>query len=164
MYKELNIWLKLLLLNNRKMNKINSLLVILFLIVALSNCSVYLEKKRNYRFKIIEDCRKKWIYQELQNSFSIKILVFNPKSAVTGMKFPNFIIGMTKEKELIAIIDKDFENNLKKGTEITVKPIKWTLTEKENLMPMFTVEKRRKDRELYCKVKTIYYGEIIKVD
>jgi hypothetical protein len=130
-------------------------------VITLSGCSTqkrYIDKE----FDKMETCRKAWAYKELKESTQIKVLLFNKKFNYDISSFPNFIIGVTKDLDTIGIIDNAFVGTINKSENISVLPSHLTDIENAMTKPVFSVHKDSKTNNLYCSVKTVYYGQIMK--
>ena len=132
----------------------------LFFSLSLLACSVKSKSYWNIEKEKVQKCRDEWSYKDLEKEIVIRVLLYNSKKNLDISSFPNFVIGVTNSMDTIAIMDKDFEGTINRGSSITVSPLLWTDIEKEIMKPMFTVYPKSKENDLYCSVKIIYYGNI----
>ncbi len=126
----------------------------------LTGCFVRSRKFWDSEKNKVEECRSKWIHKDLPKEQQITVLLFTPKSNRDIYSYPNFLIGVTEIKDTIAFIDKHFEGEIRVGVRIKLLPFQWSEAEKTINKPIFTVHKKSKENDLYCIVKTVYYGKI----
>lgn len=134
------------------------LAAILFLAtLVLSGC--YVRSKKYWRTEEakMECCRADWTYLNLIEKQEVTILLFRRKVDFYRI-YPAFIIGVTKDQDTVAVIDKDFDTTLRTRQTITVSPVNWTSEEKEELKPVFSVYPRSKSNDLHCTVKRVYFA------
>ena len=81
------------------------------------------------------------------------------------MSWPSFTIGTNSVGDTIGVIDYEYSGELKKGKYATFEPSQ----RKEGVVaaidseldePVFTVNRKRKENELYCSITTIFYGKL----
>jgi hypothetical protein len=72
------------------------------------------------------------------------------------------VIGVTKDLDTIGIIENVFSGTIIKNDYISVFPTQMTVIEKVMTTPVFSVNKDSKTVNLFCSVKTVYYGQIVK--
>ena len=142
------------------MKKIISISIICVFVFSNTSCFVQSKKYREVETKKVEECRRKWIYKDLENVKEVTVLLFSEKFNYDLSTFPNFLIVRTLENDTIAFLDKEFDDNIKVGSKIKLLPFHWNEVEKAIMKPAFIVQKREKDNELYCHVQGIYYGKL----
>ena len=108
----------------------------------------------------IAKCYESWQYEDLQSGQHLSVLLHNPKLNRGIQSYPNFIIGVNAQGDTIAILDKDYAGKLGYGDQINVSPHKWTDVEKKVKKPLFTLRKKSEENDLYCMVKTVFYGKV----
>lgn len=131
-----------------------------FLFISLFGCHVKSKKYWQRESKKVELCRNNWVYNDLTKEQEFNVLLYSPKSRYCLTFFPNFLIGVTKTKDTIAFLDKDFEGEIKIGDTIKLIPCAWSIMEKQNIKPIFFLSPNSKENNLFCKVKTVFYGKI----
>jgi hypothetical protein len=129
-------------------------------ILVLTSCHIRSKSFWKEEKTKVETCQNLWAYEDLPESQLITALLFNAKWNHDVSSFPNFLIGVTKNNDTLAIMDKNFEGNIKHGDIVTVVPERWSQVEKDIKKPLFTVNPRSDENDLYCAVRTIYYGKI----
>lgn len=148
------------------MNKL--LLVVSILILSIIGCKTttkveYLSKES----RKVEDCRKNWTYITARDTIVIELLKKDPQGQYDMVTWPNFFIGINARKDTIGIIDFDSSKEFKKGEILKFIPTNKTFTFIEMIdtgmdEPIFKVSKHSKENDLYCAVKVVYYGNLIK--
>lgn len=124
-----------------------------------------MQKKVNWNSEKakVEACKSRWVYNDLLEEQTITVLLFSAKFNQGVQSFPNVLIGVTFKNDTIAILDKDFDGILKKGSAVKVLPSIWSNAEKEIKKPALTVYQTSEENDLYCKVKYAYYSKIEKL-
>ncbi len=141
--------------------KVHSIAIIIILAFLLSGCTA---QKRNMERKLnkMETCQNFWTYKDLKEKIEIRVLLFNKKFNYDLSHFPNFAIGVTSDLDTIGIIDNVFQGTIIKNDYISVLPTQTTVFEKVMSPPVFSVNKGLRTVNLFCSVKTVYYGQIVK--
>ncbi len=144
-----------------------NLFIILISTTFLFGCksSSSLSEKESAEKIRVEQCRKSWNYDSLQNETSIKVLFQDKKGRYDLVTWPNFFIGIDLVGDTIGIIEYDTELEFKKGRLVTFLPAKRKSSISEILdsemdEPVFRVRKKASENDLYCAVSMIYYGKL----
>lgn len=109
----------------------------------------------------MEQCRSNWAYMDLLEKQEVRVLLFRDRFFFDIIPFPAFLIGVNQAHDTLAFVDKDFEGVLEIGKNVTVSPASWTLTEKKEIKPVFSVYPKSKTNDLHCAVKLVYYGSFV---
>jgi len=128
--------------------------------ILITGCFVQSKKYWDSENKKVEECRSKWIYKNLEKEQEVTVLLFSAKFNRGVSSFPNFLIVLTKENDIIAFLDKDFDDEIKVGSKINLSPLQWNDAEKSIKKPAFIVQKKSKENDLYCRVREVYYGKL----
>jgi len=148
------------------MNKL--LLVISILIVSIIGCKTTSKVEfLNKESRRVENCRKNWKYITATDTIVIELLKKDSQGQYDMVTWPNFFIGINAKKDTIGIIDFDSSKEFKKRAILKFIPTNKTFTFIEMIdtgmdEPIFKVSKHSRENDLYCAVKFIYYGKIIK--
>jgi len=132
---------------------------ILVLLIFFLGCRTTSFYQKEYRE--VSKSYNNWVYKELKNKQDIRVLLFNKKVRIDLLSYPNFIIGINKQGDTIAVIDKDYENNLILNDKVVVEQCIWNPNEKEMIKPLLTISKNRKINQLYLSIDTVFYGSIV---
>jgi hypothetical protein len=146
---------------NLSVTKLHAI-VIWTILIAMAGCLVRSEKYNRDEFARVESCSKNRAYKDLVKQTDLKVLLFMHKFHYDMSSFPNFIIGVTPGKDTIGVIDKDFDGELLKNEEVSISPVNWDEFEKQVLLPVSFVCKKRSDNDLQCSVKVVYRAQINK--
>lgn len=106
----------------------------------------------------IEQCRSNWAYMDLLEKQEVRVLLFRDRFFFDVIPFPAFVIGVNQAQDTLAFVDKDFEGVLEIGKKVSIAPASWTLTEKMEIKPVYSVYPKSKYNDLHCAVKLVYYG------
>lgn len=110
----------------------------------------------------VSNCYNSWKYEDLKKTELLTVLLYNAMSNRDIYSYPNFVIGVNKAGDTLAVMDKSFEGEIKIGEQVTIEPFEWTEPEKKIKKPLLTICKKSKENKLYCSVKTVFYGSIKK--
>lgn len=135
--------------------------IMFMLAVLLSGCTVQI-RNADRTLNKMETCQNSWTYKDLKEKIEIRVLLFNKKFNYDLSHFPNFAIGVTSDLDTIGIIDNVFQGTIIKNDYISVLPTQKTVFEKIMSTPVFSVNKGLRTLNLFCSVKTVYYGQIVK--
>jgi hypothetical protein len=116
------------------------------------------EKKKAAFLERATMCYDKFTFKDLDSNMEIKVLAFYPHLRADLTYWPDFVIGITESNDTIGIIDKNFDGKIKKMDKALVLPATWDNYEVEHLHPPVLINKKKHERELYCKVKLVYRG------
>jgi hypothetical protein len=136
-------------------------IIILSLFLFLTSCLSINPKRTMKQIGKVKDCRKNWIYKDLENDLQVKVLLFDKMYSYDLLTFPNFIIGTTISGDTIGILDNEYKSIVKKGENITILAEKWRDNKNER-EPVFHVYPQKKYNDILCSVKRVYYGKIKK--
>jgi hypothetical protein len=148
-------------------NKKSNILLVPYFFLAFSfyGCNLICKIGVDPQDKIIvENCRSNWIYKELQDTITIKLLLIDKKGYYDLAKWPNFFIGITNEKDTIGIVDDFSTKDYEKNSLLTFVPYDYTrqlYNSPESLVPVLTIKRKDKENKYYCSVKTIFYGKLV---
>ncbi len=131
------------------------------LAVLLSGCTAH-KRNTDRTLNKMETCQNSCTYKDLKEKIEIRVLLFNKKFNYDLPHFPNFAIGVTSDLDTIGIIDNVFQGTIIKNDYISVLPTQTTVFEKVMSPPVFSVNKGLRTVNLFCSVKTVYYGQIVK--
>jgi hypothetical protein len=129
--------------------------------IFLTSCLSINQKRIMRQDGRVMDCRKKWVYKDLENELQVKVLLFDKMYSYDLLTFPNFIIGTTIAGDTIGILDNEYNGTVKKGENITILAEKWRINKSER-EPVYTVYPQKKYNDILCSVKILYYGKIKK--
>lgn len=121
------------------------------------------DKKDSVDVNKLSACHNSYIKKDLKESCDINVLYFSKMEFVhTGVVFPNYIIGVTKQNDTIGCLDHILESDIKIGQSIRIIPYEWSVLDKDYLKIPINVNP--KYFQLFCQLKTVYYCkfEIIK--
>lgn len=138
----------------------NRIFIMVMSAILITGCFVQSKKYWDSENKKVEECRSKWIYKNLEKEQEVTVLLFSAKFNRGVSSFPNFLIVLTKENDIIAFLDKDFDDEIKVGSKINLSPLQWNDAEKSIKKPAFIVQKKSKENDLYCRVREVYYGKL----
>jgi len=138
----------------------NRISIMVMSAILITGCFVQSKKYWDSENKKVEECRSKWIYKNLEKEQEVTVLLFSAKFNRGVSSFPNFLIVLTKENDIIAFLDKDFDDEIKVGSKINLSPLQWNDAEKSIKKPAFIVQKKSKENDLYCRVREVYYGKL----
>jgi hypothetical protein len=85
---------------------------------------------------------------------------FWEKGAFDMRAYPNFAIGRLPDGTYVGVLDKDYMKPVTTGSSITVVPEEWSDLDKEQLKPLFVINRKASQNNLYCKVRLVLYGRI----
>lgn len=133
------------------------------LLLCIVSCRSYTLRSIKYweREKVkVSDCRSNWLYQELDKERSAKVLYYSSAFRACVAVYPNFLILLTEEKDTIAFLDKEFVGKIAVGARIKLLPSNWSSIEKSNLRPSFIVFTKARKNDIWCNIKTVYFGKV----
>lgn len=135
-------------------------LIFLFLLSATLFSGCYLRSKKFWAREEakMEQCRSNWAYMDLLEKQEVRVLLFRDRFFFDVIPFPAFVIGVNQTQDTLAFVDKDFAGVLEIGKMVSVSPANWTLTEKNEIKPVYSVYPKSKVNDLHCAVKLVYYG------
>lgn len=139
----------------------NRIAIIIFLSsLMLTGCICHSKKCQQAEFEKVENCRKAWVYLNLKEMTSIKVLHFQKSTNVCMQFFPNFIIGVNADSDTIGIVELGYKGTLRKNEIISVIPSEIDDIQQSLNMPVLFTFKKPKDNNLLCAINKIYYGVI----
>ena len=130
------------------------------LTLLITSCSIHSKKYQKKYKDRNESCQLNWTYDDLTSKTELRVLLFEKKWSFDTAFSPNFVIGITSNLDTIGIIDIHFSGTVKKDDVISVLPTPRTANEIRLYTPSLPVYKTKKDNDLICSVKTVYYGRI----
>ena len=137
------------------------------LLCSLGACHVR-SKAYWHREKIrLTTCEDKWEYKKLASEIKVKVLDFDSSFIFDISYFPPFVIGVTEIGDTIGAISHNnsgINKAVKVGNWIKFTPAKWDEEDIQRIKPVFSISPHKKDNDLKCRVKTIYYGNFIATD
>jgi hypothetical protein len=140
-----------------------AILTFLSLIFMIS-CNVICKQRNDPRvIAKINKCRDQWMYIELSDTLKIKLLMLDTKGHYDLVGWPNLFIGVDDKNDTIGLIDNFTTKAFKNNSFLTFAPYNYgSIIDKAlTLQPVFKVHKKKKDNDLYCKIKKLYYCRLI---
>ena len=122
--------------------------------------------KEDTEFEKVERCRDKWKYGSFKGILKIRLLRLEPKGRYDLTTWPNFFIGIDSLGDTVGVIEYYTDRKCEMGEIINFSPSKKKQPISEELqsfeqdIPVFHVNKKPEDNDLYCAIKIIYYGII----
>jgi hypothetical protein len=147
-------------------NKKLKVFIISFLVAALSFFSCNTIREIGFEpqdKKIVEDCRNNWMYEDLKDTITIRLLLLDKKGRYDIVSWPNLFIGITNDNDTIGLIDDFSTKDFKINSLLTFVPYDYGIEigkSKDGLTPVFTVHKKDKENKLYCSIKSLFYGKL----
>jgi hypothetical protein len=114
--------------------------------------------------EFVKACRQNWIYSDLTDTVSIRLLLQDKEGRYDLVSWPNLFIGVTNQNDTIGIIDNFSTLVYKKNKILTFMPYYYGTEPQKGLSglwPVFTVHRNDKKNKLYCSVNNLYYGKLI---
>ncbi|TXI84180.1 MAG: hypothetical protein E6Q37_08930 [Crocinitomicaceae bacterium] len=135
-------------------------IIFLLLLSSILVSGCYLRSKKFWAREEskMEQCRSNWAYMDLLEKQEVRVLLFRDRFFFDIIPFPAFVIGVNQAQDTLAFIDKDFAGEIEIGKMVTVSPATWTLVEKTEIKPVFSVYPKSKTNDLHCAVKQVFYG------
>ncbi len=148
------------------MKQISSILIVTLTLIGCQrfiHSNLTSKRKKKANLEIVESCRELWNYSTTDDTIKIKVLKFESKGRYSNVSWPSFTIGTNSVGDTIGVIDYEFSGELKKGRYAAFAPSQRkegvvSAIDSELDEPVFKVNRKRKDNELYCSVSAIYYG------
>jgi hypothetical protein len=146
----------------------NEIFYILPVLMFIYCCRTYnpQSKKNAFEYEKVERCRKNWTFSNFHDTLEISLLKEERKGSYDMVSWPNFFIGISSSGDTLGVVEYDTEKTFKKRDII-----RFLTTSKDTSIlavldnrwdePVFRVSKRSKENDLYCSVKTIYYGKLL---
>lgn len=119
-----------------------------------SNLSLLQSLQNNSRYY------DKWEYFDLEKEQVITVLLFSKKFHYELQTQPNFVVGISEKSDTIGFVDKIYNGHLRKGSRVKIKPGDWSYEQKMLMRPEILAYKKTKENNIFCAVKTVYYGKI----
>ena len=125
------------------------------------------QKKDKQRLQTISNCKNDWEYKILEDTLKVKVIQYIPAYIHSLNNLPAMTIA-EYQNDTIRILTKEHFEKLKKGQIILVFPdsVRNERIKQNNNIGMVLLKrdtqahlsKRKKEDNLYCKVKTTYFG------
>lgn len=109
---------------------------------------------------LMRNCKENWLYEDLKDSFKIKVLLVDKEMRHGPKYFPNFIIGITKENDTIGVLYKSFNEIIQEGEIVSIFPSNWNSDEKLEFIHMIRVSDKQKRNSLYCSIVNVYWVKL----
>lgn len=142
----------------------NKSLILFFIIVVTTffcfACNTTKQINTNTDQNQIVPNQANWIFSDLVNADTLKVIYFDPIYYFSINFYPNFLIGVNFHNDTLAVIDKSFHGKVKINSEVIIKPSDWSQTDKD----LITMKGYSDIRNWANRIKTIYYCEIQPVD
>ncbi|MDO1451566.1 hypothetical protein Q0590_35165 [Rhodocytophaga aerolata] len=144
------------------------LLVSIILLMSISCRGVHYQSVKDLAEKErVEACWNNWKVESTSDTLHLKLLMQDQKGRHGFVRWPNFFIGLDAMGDTIGIVEYNTTFIYKRGDTIQFKPSAKkqspeALVDSEMDYPILRVSKKKKENDLYCSVKRIYYGELIK--
>lgn len=108
------------------------------------------------------NCFVEWEYHKLDSNQMLTVILFDAKSADDASIYSNLLIGTNEVGDTVAIVDKDFSDDIKKGEKVKVAQNSWNKEEQKFIRPVFILRNISGENDLYCQIQTVYFGKIVK--
>lgn len=137
--------------------------VLLFVMFLLSSCFLQrrsVEEEKEY----VRKCREAWQYSDLLEEKCLEVILFGEAMQVSIVKRSGIFFCTNNAGDTLAILDMDYQGDIKPGTKVVFEPFLWEDWQKKAFPPPFLVYyTRRHKNEIFCAVTNVYYGKVKEV-
>lgn len=141
--------------------------VLLFVMFLISSCFLQRKSVREQKLieedKYVEKCREAWQYSDLKEEKCLEVILFREASYISIVKRSSIFFCTNHTGDTIAVLDMDYQGDIKPGTKIVFEPFLWNDNQKMYIHPPYFYSIHRDFNEIFCAVTNVYYGKVKEV-
>lgn len=125
-------------------------------------CGSLRDKRWAERERYVGDCRDRWQRIAMVDTQAMVVIYAQNGFRFDQEVYPNFLIGTVANGDTIGFVDLDWPTDSSLSDTLWLVPGDWSPQRMAEYTPAHQVFADKKINSLYCGVKTLYYGRMLR--